>query len=305
MKRRGNILIMTLIACAMLALVLVSGLELASLKTASQQAQIASLQLEQLHRTAVDEALHTLNASGETVSAGRVLLSDEPLDGQSRLVSVRSVDGDLLTVVSESRLTDGGKRRHRVQFLALPLEERLGFSRGSRALYHAVGADVPARWLRQHTEEDLVIVCDQRPSRRYNIGRPSDDVPAQSGSLYVQMRQGDGSKVVLRTPLSLAGHAVFTGDLTLSGDLSCKAAWIDGTLTIGEDMRLTAETVTLGEDVDTDILARIEADTIYMPHPPEAADEDADQETGPTILPLPDTETVTVRTAYLMLQQLD
>ena len=275
MKRRGNILIMTLIACAMLALVLVSGLELASLGTASKQAQIASLQLEQLHRTAVDEALHTLNASGETVSAGRVL---------------RGLCASL---------------RRALQFLALPLEERLGFSQGSRALYHAVGADVPARWLRQHTEEDLVIVCDQRPSRRYNIGRPSDDVPAQSGSLYVQMRQGDGSRMVLRTPLSVAGHAVFTGDLTLSGDLSCKAAWIDGTLTIGEDMRLTAETVTLGEDVDTDTLVRIEADTIYMPHPPEAADEDADQETGPTILPLPEEEDAPVRTAYLMLQQLD
>ncbi len=302
MKRPGNILIMTLIACAMLALVLTAGVQLASLKTASQAAQLENLQLEQLHRTAVADTLEALNASGEKVSSGRVVLSDTPLSGQKRQVTVQASEGDLLTLESESRLANGGRRLHHIQVLALPLEERFGFAKERRALYHSVGHDVPDRWLTEHQDADLVVLCDKRPTRRYRIG-DGDALLALSGSLYVRALSAGDFEAWLETPLSLGGHAVFGGDLRLESDLSCKEAWIDGTLTIGEGMRLQAETVTLGEDIPAETLARIEAATIYMPHPPDEA-EDAAEET--VIRPLPDEEGPTPSdTAYLMLQQLD
>ena len=295
MKRPGNILIMTLIACAMLALVLTAGVQLASLKTASQAAQLENLQLEQLHRTAVADTLEALNASGEKVSSGRVVLSDTPLSGQKRQVTVQASDGDLLTLESESRLANGGRRLHHIQVLALPLEERFGFAKECRALYHSVGHDVPDRWLTEHQDADLVVLCDKRPTRL-----------ALDGSLYVRALSAGDFEAWLETPLSLGGHAVFGGDLRLESDLSCKEAWIDGTLTIGEGMRLQAETVTLGEDIPAETLARIEAATIYMPHPPDEAEDESPAAEETVILPLPDEEGQPPSdTAYLMLQQLD
>ena len=89
--RRGNILLLTLIACAMLALVLVCGVEMAGLRGAARGDEIRGLQLAQLHRTALADTLDELNASGAALSVGRVLLSDEPTSGQRRLVTVENV----------------------------------------------------------------------------------------------------------------------------------------------------------------------------------------------------------------------
>ena len=73
--RRGNILLLTLIACAMLALVLVTGAELASLRLAARGDETRGLQLAQLHRTALAESLDELNASGAALDNDRMLLS--------------------------------------------------------------------------------------------------------------------------------------------------------------------------------------------------------------------------------------
>ena len=134
MKRPGNVLILTLMACALLALVLFAGVQVAGLRTATRQNQIADLQLEQLHRTVLDDALEALNASGESIAPGRVLLSDEPVSGQTRQLTVRSVEERLVTVESRSSLSDGSQRRHQVLLFALPLEARFAFAQPSRAL---------------------------------------------------------------------------------------------------------------------------------------------------------------------------
>ena len=76
--RRGTIMILALIACAMLALVLVCGVEMAGLRSAARGDEIGGLQLAQLHRTALADTLDELNASGAALSVGRVLLADEP-----------------------------------------------------------------------------------------------------------------------------------------------------------------------------------------------------------------------------------
>ena len=314
-QRPGNILILTLIACTMLALVLMVGLEVAGLRSASRQNQIAGLQLEQLHRTALADALDDMNASGETYSLGRVLIADTPLAGQQRLLKVTAVEDQVLTLESTSSLDDGSQRRHHVQIFALPLEERFAFARSERALYYDADRGVPDRWLENHAEQDLVVVCDRRPGDVYALGSGGSTVQL-AGSLYVAHLSGDVFSTTLYTALVSEGSTVFAGDLHLLSNLSCKTAWIDGTLTIGESVRLSAETVVLGEDVSEDTLACIDADTIYMPHPPETETTDETTETadaepmaavdGPTMLPLSElSQPAPTKTAYLMLWQLD
>lgn len=105
--RRGNMMILALIACAMLALVLVTGAELAGLRGAARGDEIGGLQLAQLHRTALADTLDELNASGAALSVGRVLLADEPTSGQRRLVTVEKVEGRTVWLESASSLADG------------------------------------------------------------------------------------------------------------------------------------------------------------------------------------------------------
>lgn len=305
--RRGNILLLTLIACAMLALVLVTGAELASLRLAAREDQVAGLQLEQLHRTALSVALDEMNASGEAVAAGRVLLADEPTSGQRRLVTVENVAGRTVWLESASSLADGGRRVHGVRLFALPLEARFAFACAEQALYY----DVPRRWLEHHAAEDLVILCDDklRVARTFVLG--DGGWCALSGSLLATHFAGDDFSVQLQTTLQLAGNAIFEDDLQLEGDLSCKNAWIDGTLTVGESVRLRAETVVLGEDVPPETLARIDAATIYMPHPPETEtpEEEAAETSveGRQILPLAalPAQPAPERWCYLILGQLE
>ena len=309
--RRGNILLLTLIACAMLALVLVTGAELASLRLAAREDQVAGLQLEQLHRTALSVALDEMNASGEAVAAGRVLLSDEPISGQRRCLTVEAVDDRVVTLKSESTLDDGSRRVHRVQLLALPLEARFAFACAEQALYYDVQRDVPTRWLEHHAAEDLVILCDDKLSVARTFVLGDGGWCALSGSLLATHFAGDDFSVQLQTTLRLAGNAIFEDDLQLEGDLSCKNAWIDGTLTVGEGVRLRAETVVLGEDVPPETLARIDAATIYMPHPPETEtpEEEAAETSveGRQILPLAalPAQPAPERWCYLILGQLE
>lgn len=313
--RRGNIMIFTLIACAMMALVLIAGMQVASLRTANREDQIASLQLEQLHRSALAETLKGLNASGEEVSHGRVCLSDEPILGQRRQVVVDAVEERTLDLVSTSSLDDGSRRKHRVQLFLLPLEDRFAFSQSGQALYRAIERDVPTRWLEQHVAEDIVILCDdwRRSTATFSIG--DGGTCALAGSMVVTHFLREAFVARLNVALTLEGNAIFEDDLHLAQDLSCQNAWIDGTLTVGESVRLVAETVYLGEDVPEKTLAQIDAATIYMPHPPEpeAPGEDEEEEGteepetgGKEILPLPsEPRPAPTRTLYLMLQQLE
>ena len=297
--RRGTIMILALIACAMLALVLVCGVEMAGLRSAARGDEIGGLQLAQLHRTALADTLDELNASGAALSVGRVLLADEPTSGQRRLVTVEKVEGRTVRLESASSLADGGRRVHGVRLFALPLEARFAFACAERALYYDVQRDVPRRWLEHHAAEDLVILCDDklRVARTFVLG--DGGWCALSGSLLATHFAGDDFSVQLQTTLQLAG------------DLSCKNAWIDGTLTVGESVRLRAETVVLGEDVPPETLARIDAATIYMPHPPETeTPEEEAAETpveGRQILPLAalPAQPAPERWCYLILGQLE
>ena len=279
--RRGNMMILALIACAMLALVLVCGVEMAGLRSAARGDETRGLQLAQLHRTALADTLDELNASGAALSVGRVLLSD------------------------------GGRRVHGVQLFALPLEARFAFACAERALYYDVQRDVPRRWLEHHAAEDLVILCDDKLSVARTFVLGDGGWCALSGSLLATHFAGDDFSVQLQTTLRLAGNAIFEDDLQLEGDLSCKNAWIDGTLTVGEGVRLRAETVVLGEDVPPETLARIDAATIYMPHPPETEtpEEEAAETSveGRQILPLAalPAQPAPDRWCYLILGQLE
>lgn len=282
--RRGNMMILTLVACAMLALVLVAGAELASVRSAARVGQIGGLQLEQLHRTALAEALEGLNASGEAVPVGRVLLSDEPASGQKRRVAVENVEERVLTLVCESTLADGGCRRHGVRIFMLRLEARFAFEKAAQALYYDTQRNVPTRWLELHAGEDIVMLCDDALSTARTFLLGDGGGCALGGSFVATHFAGDDFCVRLQTALQLAGNAVFEDDVALLGDLRCKTAWIDGTLTISEDVGLCAEVVVLGEDIPAETLARICAERIYMPHPPE---EDAEHSaTSAEILPL-------------------
>lgn len=208
--RRGNIMIFALIACAMLALALVCGLEVATLRTAVKQDQITGLQLEQLHRTGLAGVMDSLNASGENVSVGRILLSDEPLEGQYRHFSVENQDERIVTIKSQSSLDDGSQRTHRVQLFALPLEERFAFAREKQALYYDADRGVPTRWLENHHTEDLVIVCDRRPGDRYQLGDGGS--VHLDGSLVVMHFAGEDFHVKLASTLTLAGNVIFGDD---------------------------------------------------------------------------------------------
>lgn len=298
MRRRGNMMIMTLIACALLALILVVGFTGLSVKTASNQNRMALLQLEQLHRTAMCDSLTRVNESGERLATGRILLADTPLEGQRRMVEVVSVKEKVVTVQSECRLFEDGCRKHRVQWLRLPREARMPFDRPHCALHHQGGvADVENRWLTQHSEDDCVLLSWQ-PS--FTIGNGAKLEKPLLGSLYVTNGHDIDWKAIVATQMDIKGGAIFTGNCELRRDLSCKNAWIDGTLTIGGGVKLRAETVYLGEDVPVDTLKQIEATTIYMPHPPK------DAKGLPAILPLKaQAEAGATKYRYLTLQQID
>ena len=298
MKRRGNIMIMTLIACALLALVLVVGLTGISVMTATSHNRMAILQLEQLHRTAIQDSLARANQTGEVLTTGRVILSDTPLDGQERLVEVTKVKDKLVTVCSESRLADGGYRRHKVLWLRLPREDRMDFTRAHCALHHKGGvADVENRWLAMHCKDDCVLLSWQP---KFTIGNGAVLEKSMQGSMYVTNGNEMEWSAIVATEMNIAGNAVFTGNCELRRDLSCKNAWIDGTLTIGGSVKLRANTVYLGEDISVEALKKIEAKTIYMPHPPT-------KEKGlPTILPLKEMASQqATKYRYFMLQQID
>ena len=174
-----------------------------------------------------------------------------------------------------------------------------------------VQRDVPRRWLEHHAAEDLVILCDDKLSVARTFVLGDGGWCALSGSLLATHFAGDDFSVQLQTTLRLAGNAIFEDDLQLEGDLSCKNAWIDGTLTVGEGVRLRAETVVLGEDVPPETLARIDAATIYMPHPPETEtpEEEAAETSveGRQILPLAalPAQPAPERWCYLILGQLE
>jgi len=203
---------------------------------------------------------------------------------------VENVAGRTVWLESASSLADGGRRVHGVRLFALPLEARFAFACAEQALYYDVQRDVPRRWLEHHAAEDLVILCDDKLSVARTFVLGDGGWCALSGSLLATHFAGDDFSVQLQTTLRLAGNAIFEDDLQLEGDLSCKKAWIDGTLTVGESVRLRAETVVLGEDVPPETLARIDAATIYMPHPPETEtpEEEAAETSveGRQILPL-------------------
>ena len=71
-------------------------------------------------------------------------------------------------------------------------------------------------------------------------------------------------------------------------------------------MRLTADSVYLSEDVSQETLAQIDAATIYMPHPPEVAENEEASDEVRQILPFPtEPQPAASRICYLMLQQLN
>lgn len=303
MKRRGNMLVMTLVACALLAMVLVAGLEVASLTTATSRNQLASVKLEQLHRSALQDGMRLLNKNGEPVTVAHVILSDTPLAGQTRRLSVKEVRPRSIVLYSEARLDDGSARFHSVELLALPREARLGFKMPSRALFFGgMEKDVSNRWLSNHKAEDIVCLCDGGVS----VGGGKPPQVRLQGSLLLTGWAHENVAATLQTPLQVKGNVVATGNLSLRHDLSCETAWIDGTLTIDEGIKLEAKKVYLAQDAPLDILKRIKG-TIYMPHPPTADnDEDEALLQGLDIETLPeDANPETDRRFYLMLQQLD
>lgn len=304
MRRPGNIMVFTLVACAMLALVLIAGLEVAGLRSATRENRVAILQLEQLHRSALADALAGLNASGETASSGRVLLSDEPIAGQKRQVEVESANERAVIIATTASLDDGSQRHHRVQLYPLPLEERLAFDSDKQALFHASDRSVPVRWLLNHADGDIVVLCDSLwTSGAFEIG--DGGAANLSGSVLVTHYMQREFQAHLNAALTLEGNAVFTGDVHLGRDLSCQDAYIDGTLTLDENVRLQATSVYLGEDVPLEVLAQIDAATIYLPHPPELeSEDDAAPAISAELLPLPEAPPAPLETRYLMLQQL-
>lgn len=303
MKRRGNMLVMTLVACALLAMVLVAGLEVASLTKATSRNQLASVKLEQLHRTALQDGMRLLNEHAESVSVAHVILSDAPLVGQTRTLSVKEVRPRSVILYSEVRLDDGSARFHSVELLALPREARLGFKQSSRALFFGgLEKDVSNRWLNNHKTEDLVCLCDGGVF----IGGGNPPQVHLQGSLLLTGWVHEKVAATLQTPLQVKGNVVATGNLSLRNDLSCETAWIDGTLTIDEGVKLEAKKVYLAQDAPLDVLKRIKG-SIYMPHPP-LADNEEDEALleGLDIELLPeDANPETDRRLYLMLQQLD
>lgn len=303
MKQRGNMLVMTLVACALLAVVLMAGLEVASLTKATSRNQVASLKLEQLHRTALKDGMAMINDSGAPLTVAHVILSDCPLNGQSRKLSVKDVEARHVVLYSESRLDDGSARFHTVELLALPKETRLGFKQPSRALFFGgVEKDVSNRWLKTHKDEDIVCLCDGGVS--IGGGKPLE-TPLK-GSLLLTGWEQKHVAATLQIPLHVKGNVVATGNLSLRHDLSCETAWIDGTLTIDEGVKLEAKTVYLAKDAPLDVLKRIKG-TIFMPNPPTADnEEDEALLQGLDIEMLPeDANPETDRKLYLMLQQLD
>lgn len=302
MKRRGNMLIMTLVTCALLAVILVGGLEVASLKKATMVNQVASLKLEQLHRTALNEGMEILNAHGEPLTTGHTILSETPVKGQTHKLSVTEVQPRQVILSSEARLSDGSARFHQVALLVLPKEARLNFKQLRRALFFGgMEKDVSTQWLYNHKEEDIVCLCDNG----LTVGEGGVMKTPLQGSLLLTGWEEDHVAATIETKMQIKGHVVATGNLALRADLSCENAWIDGTLTIDEGVILEAKKVYLTKDVPLEVLRHIKG-TVFMPHP-ESIERDVLEE-GATfeLKPLPeDANPATDRKLYIMLQQLN
>ena len=297
-----------MITCALLAIILVAGLEVLNIHTAANNNRMAVLQMEQLYRSALSDSLEYVNQSGAIVQPEQILLSDEPLPGQKRFVKVAAVNDSIVTITIESCLTDGGKRRRQVQWLMLPVEERMAFSRPRCVLFNnGQWSDVSNRWLQIHAQDDCVILCHGHCS----IGTGASLHEPLQGSLYVMQekdQEQDQEKIAsLHTDLTVKNHVVFTGNCQLHNNLNCKNAYIDGTLTIGEGVRLHADAVYLGTQVAPEVLKRIEAQKIYGPSIPaeekteETENKEAAEKEEP-VLPLPELPlSQSAKMKYLML----
>ncbi|MDO4281090.1 MAG: hypothetical protein Q4C56_05615 [Peptococcaceae bacterium] len=294
MRHRGNMLVLTLVVCGLLALLLSIGVEILGIQTAVQKNRLAVLQMEQLHRTAVQKSLDVLNAgeaAEDIAPTGNLVYADEPLPGQRREVTSEGRPGRLLTLQIVSRL-DNGARTHHIQCLILEDAARLAPADESWAVFYGGTREVTSRWLAQHAGDNALVV-----SRNTSVKIGSSAAPtAAPKSLYVTAQYYEPVQTILQTDLDLSGDAIFCGDLSLRGNLSCKTAWIDGTLTLSEDAELHADAVYLGEDVGAETLAKIDA-TIYMPHPPEGEEYE-------DIHPLPERERADGE-RFFLLQQLD
>ncbi len=305
MKRKGNILIMTLLACTLLALLLVAGVAVATSRTVENENKLDSIKLEQLHRTAMDDAIAQANANAP-VHLGDVLVDDEPLAGQHRRIVVSSIDAGCVKVKSEVGLADGSKRSHESQWLTLTLEPRMAFGQDAIALFYGGCRLVVTRWLKNHASQDVVLLASTNKLKIADGGAPPH--PMQ-GSVYVCALEGETLEATLLSSLDCAASFVCTGSLRMNADLSCQKAWIDGTLTIGEGAQLTAEAVILQEDPSAETLEKINAARIYMPHPPEPEESEEGEEEeddGRELLPLSDIPSQGEgRKVYLMMQALN
>ena len=303
MKREGNILIMTLMACVILAMLLVTTMMVLANKTGENQSRIDSVKLEQLHRTATRDALKNAQTQ-PNLKSGDVLLDDAPLEGQYRKVVVDGEADGALEIETTVWLAEGAKRVHHSQWLPFDVESRMDFVRGDTLVLNSANRPVTTRWLGLHKKEDIVVLAGPQSTQstlpQIILAQGASLTEPLAGSIYLGEITKKKVRVRLRSALALEGSLVCTGDIELGGNLSCKKAWIDGTLTIGEGVALRAEDVVLKNDVSEAVLEKIEAARIYMPHPPEEPPE------GKNILPLSKvTEQTSSARIYLPLQEKD
>lgn len=302
--RRGNMLVATLIACAILSVILVVGLRIISLEGDIEKTRLQYIQLEQLHRTAIDDTLKLLNKRGVLVEKGACLLEDQPVQHQWRRVVVESINNQNILLRTESTMRGGSKRIHHVQLWCFKEDARIPLKIEKTSL--CIGkktAGIANTWLASRATNDIVVCHDGAHDVVIGDGGVFDK--EMQGNIYVCHMSHQAFRTRINSPLLCKGTIAITGDAYLSRDITANQVYIDGDLHITEGVVLQAEDVYLARIPDNPAVLKQIKGTIYMQADDEKKREDEEKEDTSDIQPLPEALPDSKRYYFFIRQQID
>ncbi len=306
--RRGNMLVATLIACAILSIILLVGLAVLSMEQEVGQKRVSYLQLEQLHRTSVAEALSRLNQTHQRVAENTVLVDDMPIQGQHRKVVVSSVKEQLVAIQTESHIKGGGRRTHHVQLWCLGADARFAIQPQKISLCTGRGLSrMDNDWLKAHATRDIVV-CNNG-TEPISLGSGGAFDTPLDGGLFVGQVANRPFKTTIQSPLKCAETVLLKSDVYVARALCAKRIFIDGTLHLAEGATVEAEEIFLRQEASIDTLRRLRG-KVYMPISTVSAEDmeqlpEEDQSIYSAIQPLPKFDEAVTEYYYFMNQQID
>lgn len=263
MRHRGNMLIVTVLCCTLLAIFLVVSLRLLVIDHEVQHQNMQELQLEQLHRTAVQEGMRRLNERGQMVEVGEIILDDEPLINQQRELVVTKLKKHHVVTINSIVKLDGQTRSNLFEVYRLMADGRVDCNQEETILCR--GTTLSQQTLTEHRDKNLVVVGE---GDMVKLGESGFLTEPLKKHLLLMKENGTPVSYQLNLSMTVEGDVVCQGNLVLSGSLSCRNLYLDGTLSMEKGAQLVAEHIYAAKDIEQVYWPQLKGE-VYMPHPPQ------------------------------------